>query len=93
MIDTKWVHRWKGLELKSRLCARGFTQIIEDADTIYASTPSLVTMKVLLSLAIALNWDITSGDVSTAFLHAPLGDDELIYVKPPAEYYPTGGVL
>ena len=52
LIDTKWVHKWKGLEVKSRLCARGFTQIIEDADTIFASTPSLLTMKTLLNLAI-----------------------------------------
>ena len=90
-ISTRWVHRWKGLVVKSRLCARGFTQVIEDADTIFASTPSLTTMKCLLTLALSLNWTITAGDVSTAFLHAPLEDD--IYVTPPPEYYPQGGVL
>jgi hypothetical protein len=90
-IDTKWVHKWKGLLVKSRLCARGFTQIIEDADTIFASTPSLITMKTLLNLSLALNWNVTAGDVSTAFLHANCTED--IYVWPPTEYYPQGNVL
>ena len=90
-IDTKWVNKWKGMTVKCRLCARGFTQIIEDADSIFASTPSLVTMKVMLNLSLALNWQIMAGDVSTAFLHAATTDD--IYVVPPAEYYPQGGVL
>ena len=91
LTDTKWVHKWKGLEVKSRLCARGFTQLIEDADTIFASTPSLLTMKTLLNLAVALNWKITAGDVSTAFLHAPM--TETIYVTPPPEYYKGKDVL
>ena len=85
IIDTKWVNKWKGLEVKCRLCARGFTQIIEDADTIFASTPSLITMKTLLNLAVALNWEVTAGDVSTAFLHAPMTEN--VYVTPPPEYY------
>ena len=49
-------------------------------------------MKLLLTLAIAKSWFVLGGDVSTAFLHANwVGED--IYVFPPAEFYPQGGVL
>ena len=48
-------------------------------------------MKTLLSLSLALNWSVTAGDVSTAFLHANCTED--VYVWPPTEYYPQGNVL
>ena len=33
-------------------------------------------------------WQVLFGDVSTAFLHAKLQEDERIFVEPPNEYYP-----
>ena len=48
-------------------------------------------MKLLLTLAVAHGWRILAGDVSTAFLHALLADE--VFVIPPVEYYPNGGVL
>ena len=65
--------------------------MIEDPDDTFASTPSLATLKLLLTLACTYNWFILAGDVSTAFLHALLNDD--VFVIPPGEFYPHGGVL
>ena len=65
--------------------------MIEDPDDTFASTPSLATLKLLLTLACTYNWFVLAGDVSTAFLHALLNDD--VFVIPPGEFYPNGGVL
>ena len=90
-ISTKWVKRPKGDGVRCRLCVRGFDQVIEDPDDTFASTPSLATLKLLLTLACTYNWFVLAGDVSTAFLHALLNDD--VFVIPPGEFYPNGGVL
>eukprot|EP00438_Fugacium_kawagutii_P032978 Skav223888 [mRNA] locus=scaffold1226:690731:692230:- [translate_table: standard] len=89
-ISTKWVKRPKGGEVKCRVCVRGFDQQL-DPDDAYASTPSLITLRLLLTLAVVHNWYVIAGDVSTAFLHALLTDE--VFVLPPVEYYPNGGVL
>ena len=44
-----------------------------------------------LSLSRKFNFDVS--DVSTAFLHAELPDDEEIYVQPPPEYYSDPDVI
>ena len=36
---------------------------------------------------------MTTGDISTAFLHAPITKEEEVYVTPPPEYYPNGDTL
>ena len=56
-----------------------------DADSLFASTPSLVTMRLLLVLALARNWCINLADISTAFFHAAIGADEEVFVIPPKE--------
>ena len=76
--------------VKCRVCVRGYDQEVDPYDT-YASTPSLITLKLLLTLAVAHGWHILAGDVSKAFLHALLTDE--VFVIPPVEYYPNGGVL
>ena len=55
-------------------------------------TPSLSTSKLLLTLAMAYQWSITTLDISTAFLHALVTGDD-IFVIPPVESYPQGGIL
>ena len=87
IIPLKWVQQWKGADVKARLVANGFVQHGLDPDSTYASTPALSIAKVLLSLAASHQWDVRLGDVSTAFLHAELPDDEMVYVHPPPEYY------
>ena len=93
-IDLRWVKRWKTeSELRMRLVARGCFQDDEklDTDTLFASTPSLVTLRLMLTLAIARGWFISLADISTAFLHAALLED--VFVFPPKEYYPHGNCL
>ncbi|CAE7690184.1 unnamed protein product [Symbiodinium sp. CCMP2592] len=90
-ISTQWVKRPKGDGVRCRLCVRGFDQVVEDPDDTFASTPSLATLKLLLTLACTFNWFVLAGDVSTAFLHALLSEE--IFVIPPGEFYPNGGVL
>ena len=71
---------------------RGYDQIVEDPDeTTYASTPSLLTLKTLLTLVVARGWHVTLADISTAFLHALMDGD--VWVLPPVAYYPEGGVV
>ena len=48
----------------------------------FAATPSAVGQKLLLLEATRRGWLVCVGDVSTAFLHTPLGN-ERIYVRPP----------
>ena len=90
VIKSRWVFRWKGDEIRARLCAKGYSQDITNMDT-FASTPLLLTLKILLLVALARGWKILFGDVSTAFLHALLGEDEEIMVEPPSEYYSPHG--
>ena len=95
-ITTRWVLRWKGDEVRARLVARGFTQEVKDPDDIYASTPLLTSLRAFVTLALARGWHMTTGDVSTAFLHAAVTtspDEEDIYIVPPVEYYPGKDVL
>ena len=91
-ISTKWVKlRKPDGTVRCRLVVRGYDQVIDDPDDTFASTPSLTTLKLLLTLAVAWNWTVSTLDISTAFLHA-LVTGEDIFVIPPAEFYPEGGV-
>ena len=93
-LDCRWVKVWKSEdELRCRVVVRGCFQNVEksEEDNLFASTPSLVTMRLLLCMALARNWGITMGDVSTAFLHALMNEE--VFVWPPKEFYPEGNWL
>eukprot|EP00972_Heterocapsa_arctica_P110574 16281071-Heterocapsa_arctica.AAC.1 len=49
----------------------------------FAATPTSVSMRLLLQRALVNGWRVVTADVSTAFLHAKLDDDDEIYVLPP----------
>ena len=86
-LDCRWVKVWKSEdELRCRVVVRGCFQNVEksEEDNLFASTPSLVTMRLLLCMALARNWGITMGDVSTAFLHALMNEE--VFVWPPKEF-------
>ena len=90
-ILTRWVHRKKGPGVRSRIVAKGYTEKIEDEDSVYASTPMFTTLRTLLALQMSRsNWIARLGDVSTAFLHAPIAKDHDgkqrdVYLWPPKE--------
>ena len=89
-----WAHRWKGTQIRSRLCVRGLRRTITDIDDTYASTPVLLIVKTLLVHALAMNRSIFTYDNMIAFLHASLDPDaDPIYVWAPSKYCPSGTTL
>ena len=57
VISTRWVKTRKSDgTCRCRIVARGYDQVVEDPDETYASTPSLLTLKTLLTLAAARGW-------------------------------------
>ena len=88
-IPTRWVHRKKGPGVRSRIAAKGYTEKIEDEDSVYASTPMFTTLRTLLALQMSRpNWIARLVDLSTAFLHAPIAKDHDgkqrdVYLWPP----------
>eukprot|EP00439_Symbiodinium_sp_Y106_P011375 s3663_g1.t1 len=54
VISTRWVKvRKSDGTVRCRLVVRGYTQQVEDKGETFASTPSLTTLKLLLTLAVA----------------------------------------
>ena len=86
VLSSRWVLKPKGIEVKARVVVRGFEQAFTDVETA-SPTPSLTTMLTLLSLGVSTGMQINTGDVSTAFLHAPLTEEVL--VQPPKELIGT----
>ncbi|KAG7588044.1 GAG-pre-integrase domain [Arabidopsis suecica] len=67
---------------KARLVARGFTQTYgADYKETFAPVAKLHTVRVVLSLATNLSWDLWQMDVKNAFLQGELEDD--VYMTPP----------
>eukprot|EP00971_Amphidinium_carterae_P351318 6492049-Amphidinium_carterae.4 len=92
IIDSRWVISERPgpdgtSDLKARLAARGFSQFIEDPDLIYAATPRMSSLKLLLTVAAQKQWKITVTDIQAAFLNALVDVTEVIHVKPPKEFY------
>ena len=73
-IPTRWAHREKGLKVRSRIVAKGYSEKVDNEGSVYASTPMFTILRVLLLLLLLARpgWIARLGDVSTAFLHAPL---------------------
>ena len=68
---------------RGRIVVRGYYQVVEDPDETYASTPSLLTVKTLLTLAVARGWHL-------AFLHALMEGD--VWVLPPVKVESSGNL-
>ena len=95
-IPTRWVHREKGLQVCSRIVAKGYSEKVDDEESAYASTPMFTMLRILLLLQLARpGWIARLGDVSTAFLHAPLSqhNEKTTYIWPPKELCPQQNKL
>jgi transposase InsO family protein len=88
LLDTVWVFKRKYnadgelLKFKARLCVRGFRQLEGiDYGATFAPTGRLATLRVLLGVAAARDYQVEQMDVRCAFLNGV--PDEEIYLKVP----------
>ena len=63
---------------------KGYDEVISEFTDTFAATPTLSTLKMLIAIAISKGYHIYLGDISVAFLHAPV--IQTIYVMPPPDY-------
>ena len=71
---------------KARLCVCGNFQQKKPTYLFYTANTDVSSIRVVLSEAAQKpSWGISSLDVQTAFLNAPMptGEEETVYVKPP----------
>ncbi|WZY94094.1 hypothetical protein YC2023_066423 [Brassica napus] len=87
-VSSRWIFTIKYLangeidRHKTRLVARGFTQTYgEDYIDTFAPVAKLHTIRIVLSIATNLEWDLWQMDVKNAFLQGELEDE--VYMLPP----------
>ena len=91
-LESLWVKTWKTAEMvRARLVVQGCYQGEMDQDTVFASTSTLVTLRVLVLMSLSRCWTMLTCDISTAFLHALMTDK--VFVIPPREFYPDRNCL
>jgi hypothetical protein len=94
-IGCKWVYKAKEdangnvVRFKARLVATGFSQKFgEDYDLVFAPVVKQTTMRLMLTVAGSMGYNVEHLDIKTAFLNGDL--DETIYMKQPVGYTKTG---
>ncbi|WZZ70893.1 hypothetical protein YC2023_082263 [Brassica napus] len=92
-VTSKWIFTIKYLpdgtidRKKTRLVARGYTQTYgEDYIDTFAPVAKLHTIRIVLSLAVNLEWELWQMDVKNAFLQGELEDEVYMYPPPGLEH-------
>lgn len=95
VIGLKWIFKIKRNadgtinKFKARLVAKGYVQEHGiDFEEVFAPVARLETIRLLVSLASANNWEIHHLDVKTAFLHGELNEE--VYVSQPEGFEKEG---
>ena len=94
-IGSKWVFKkkmnveGKVEKYKARLVAKGYSQVPGiDFGDIFSPVAKVTSIRLLLSVAAAFDFEIEQMDVKTAFLHGDL--EEEIYMKQPEGFMVKG---
>eukprot|EP00253_Pinus_taeda_P002725 PITA_02725 len=98
LVRCKWVYRakygpdGKVDKHKARLVAKGFSQV-EGIDYIETFSPvaKINSIRLVLSLAASLKWEVHQMDVKSAFLHGDLHEE--IYMEQPIGFIQTDSSL
>jgi hypothetical protein len=91
IVGCKWVYKLKYnsdgtiARYKARLVAKGFHQQYGvDFDETFSPVVKPPTVRLILSLAVSLNWSLRQLDVKNAFLHGTLKEE--VYMIQPQGY-------
>ena len=88
VITGRWVVTPKGDKIKCRMVARELNDgTLAD---VFAHTPSSTALRIILCIALAKGYAMATGDLTTAFLHAPLEHGSEVYFQPPAPVHEAG---
>ncbi|PNX66875.1 hypothetical protein L195_g055326, partial [Trifolium pratense] len=86
IIDSKWVFKTKYKadgtieRRKARLVARGFQQTAGlDFEETFSPVIKTSTVRIILSIAVHLNWDIRQLDINNAFLNGHLKETVFMF--------------
>eukprot|EP00253_Pinus_taeda_P023024 PITA_23024 len=98
LVICKWVYRTKyGPDgkvdkHKARLVAKGFSQVegIDNTET-FSPVAKMNSIRLVLSLAASLKWEVHQMDVKSAFLHGDLHEE--IYMEHPIGFIQTDSSL
>ena len=98
-LTTKWIFKIKRgeqgqiIKFKARLCVRGFEQELGiDFEEVFAPVMRHNSLRTLLAMAAAHDYEIKQMDVTTAFLNGELEEDVYIYA-PEGTGFEPGTVL
>ena len=87
-IGSKWVFKkkinakWKVEKYKARLVAKGYSQVLRiDFGDIFSPVSKVTSIRLLLFVVDAFDFEVEHMDVKTTFLHGDL--EEEIYMKQP----------
>ena len=98
LLSTRWVFTRKSeadgsTRHKARLVARGDHQRAGvDFNDVYSPVVNGTTLRTLLAVAAVNDWHVDQMDAVTAFLNAPMGDEEL-YVRVPEGFIRQPGTV
>lgn len=86
-ISCRWVLTRKGENIKARLVARGFEEIL--TDQVDAPTVNVTSLFISFSIIASKKWTVEALDVTSAFLQSKnLKRD--VFIKPPADFRTQG---